>query len=459
MSLNRREKTMYLPRLFLSAGVLTAATLTAYAQYPSRISQPQKEAPTLRSIAVLEWAGEEDKPKSSRLVPVTVFSEGVYQDGDLYMARPAPLALTSETQYELQESGVPKGYFDVMQAGKLEDSWFGYGNWQPLKPPSPPKSAQSRLTPEVVVDADDDKPHLKRHAGSEAPEDAGKPGAGTSSSSGSQKTSPQQKNSQTTPPPTPEDPDRPHLRKRPKDAGTPSSDVGVEAMAPDSGNDPDRPKLHRGQPLTPPTFVADKLTGIPENLHQMVAVSDASDRPPHSFAYTWANAEEESSAKSALEQLAWREVAPPKSSESPKVAGATKGTTRRRTPATPKTAASAPQPHFADEKFKTFELAYGSGPTMVFSARTEGEAADQHFITLVAETDLYGTPHVLLTRTTDSGHLDQTPQLRLIDAVDADGNNRGELLFELRGKKERQFALYSVTRGRIEQIFTTSMMP
>lgn len=456
MSLNRREKTLHLSRLFLSAGLITAVASTGYAQYPGKVSEPQKDAPALRSVAVLEWTGDAEKPKASRLIPVTVFNEGDYQDGGLYMARPAPLALTYDTQYELEESGIPKGYFNVTQAGRLAESWFGYGTWQPLKSPTPPKGGQSRLTPEVVVDADDDKPHLKRHAGSEAPEDAGKPGAGTSSSPGSQKSSsPDQKNSsKASPPSAPEDPDRPHLRKRPKDAGTPASEVGVEAMAPDSGSDPNRPKLHRGQPQTPQTFVADKLTGIPEDLHQMVAVSDASDRPQHSFVYTWANPEEEATARAALEQIAWKDLAP---ASPPPPKAKVSSTTRRRTTAVPATA--APKPHFEDEQFKAFELAYGSGATMVFSARTEGEGSDQHFITLLAETDLYGTPHILLKRTTDGGHLDQTPQMRLIDAVDADGNNRGELLFEMRGQKERQFVLYRITRGRAEQIFATATLP
>ena len=43
----------------------------------------------------------------------------------------------------------------------------------------------------------------------------------------------------------------------------------------------------------------------------------------------------------------------------------------------------------------------------------------------------------------------------LVDAVDALADNRGELLFELRGAGQRQFALYRVLRGTAEKIFAT----
>jgi len=39
------------------------------------------------------------------------------------------------------------------------------------------------------------------------------------------------------------------------------------------------------------------------------------------------------------------------------------------------------------------------------------------------------------------------------DAVDAMADNRGELLFELRGATQRQFALYRVLRGQAEKLF------
>ncbi len=92
---------------------------------------------------------------------------------------------------------------------------------------------------------------------------------------------------------------------------------------------------------------------------------------------------------------------------------------------------------------------------MVLSAHTDGPAKQQKFVTLIAQPDLYGNALVLLKNVTDGEHLDETPRMHLVDAVDALADNRGELLFELRGATQRQFALYRVLRGTAEKIFVT----
>jgi hypothetical protein len=83
----------------------------------------------------------------------------------------------------------------------------------------------------------------------------------------------------------------------------------------------------------------------------------------------------------------------------------------------------------------------------------------QKFVTLIAQPDLYGGIVVLYKSVTDAAHLDERPRMRLVDAVDAEGDNRGELLFELRGKDQRQFAMYRVLRGSAEQLFATVALP
>ena len=70
---------------------------------------------------------------------------------------------------------------------------------------------------------------------------------------------------------------------------------------------------------------------------------------------------------------------------------------------------------------------------MVLSAHTNGSGAQEKFVTLVAQPDLYGNVAVLMKNVTDADDLDDTPRMRLVDAVDALADNRGELLFELRG--------------------------
>jgi hypothetical protein len=83
--------------------------------------------------------------------------------------------------------------------------------------------------------------------------------------------------------------------------------------------------------------------------------------------------------------------------------------------------------------------------------------AQQKFVTLVCQPDLYGNVTTLMKNVTDAAHLDEKPRLRLVDAVDAMADNRGELLFELRGATERQFALYRVLRGQVEKLFTSGV--
>ena len=92
---------------------------------------------------------------------------------------------------------------------------------------------------------------------------------------------------------------------------------------------------------------------------------------------------------------------------------------------------------------------------MVLSAHTDGTGAQERFVTLVAQPDLYGNMLMLLKNVTDAAHLDDTPRMRLIDAVDAIADNRGELLFELRGATQRQFVLYRVLRGQADKLFTS----
>ena len=107
-----------------------------------------------------------------------------------------------------------------------------------------------------------------------------------------------------------------------------------------------------------------------------------------------------------------------------------------------------------DVQFRVFELAYGAGATMVYTANTGGPLAQEKFVTIIAQPDLYGNMIVLLKHVTDGAHLDDNPQMRLIDAVDAQADNRGELLFELRGNTQRSFALYRVARSHAEKLFT-----
>ena len=185
-------------------------------------------------------------------------------------------------------------------------------------------------------------------------------------------------------------------------------------------------------------------------MQQTVAVSDAVDRPEHVWNYTWANPDDEDKMKAGMEDLA-------RSALGLDAAPATPAKPATRTTAAHKSARPVPPPApLLVEQFRVFQLAYDGGATLVLSAHTAGTGVQEKFVTLIAQPDLYGGIVVLAKNVTDATSLDLTPRMRLIDAVDAEADNRGELLFELRGSTQRQFALYRILRGEARRIFLSA---
>jgi hypothetical protein len=441
--------------------LIGTAAAAAFGQYPGQVANKSKDTPELRAIAVLEYTGDESKPKSSRLVPITVYDGQALQDGNVYLARPQPLALAGEVEYELERNGEPIGLFDIKNSGQEQGSWVGYGAWKPMP------SAKPALPKPVIdegFDANDDKPVLHR----KHPDESKRSGSGNSGSSDSSSSAP------------PADPDRPTLHKKTPDpdSGTTNSDSATDpdrptlhkkdstdpnqpvlhaksnaSEDPDESNsaftDPDRPRLKRGKGNGNSLNVLPSLMGLPPDMNQAVAVSDAKNRPDHPWTYAWANPEDELKMKRSMESIARDALglAPPTAKPAPKRT-ASKSKSKPAAPA-------PPPPELTGEQFRVFELAYGSGATLVLSAHTDAPLAQQKFVTLIAQPDLYGNVLVLLKNVADGSHLDDVPRMRLVDAVDAMADNRGELLFELRGATQRQFALYRVLRGTAEKVFVS----
>jgi hypothetical protein len=428
-----------------------------------------------------------------------VLDGGQLQDGAVYLARPEPMALFPEVEYVLQQDGKAIGLFDIDKAGQQLGSWVGFGAWKPM-PAAHPKPSAAEL---AKTHFDDDEPgdgqpvlHRKHHSddapaagtgsgsssgssdGAAAPSDPDRPvlhkkadtsdgsagSAGTASagtisgspaaagsSAGSdedpdrptlhRKTSASDSASGT----ADDDPDRPTLHRSKK--SKPAEQADIEAAPGET--DPDRPRLKRGKADNNSLQVSPTLMGLPPDLNQAVAVSDAKTRPDHPWDFTWTNPDDEGKMKSALEDIARDALglnAPP---------APAKPATRRTAPRKTAKPVAPPPATLEGEQFRVFELAYGSGATLVLSAHTDGPPPQQKFVTLIAQPDLYGNVLVLKKAVTDGAHLDDTPRMRLIDAVDAMADNRGELLFELRGSTQRQFALYRVLRGQAEQLFIT----
>ena len=513
----RRARLLLMSRTVAVVLGLTAA-IPASAQYPGQIVKTGKETPELRSIAVLEWTGDLGKPKTSRLVPVAVLDGGELQDGGIYLARPEPLALAGEVEYELDQDGKPVGLYDIKNTGQEQGSWVGYGWWKPMPVERPRRPALDMA--KFDDDARSDEPVLHRkHRAGDAPS-----GSGSSGSSGSGSAGSGSSGSGSSGPAADSDPDRPTLHRSPSsgssDAGTagttpagttntgstsssneptlhrkdssdstgtgsgsgssasgsssttgaddpdrpvlkknhkkPPEDVAHVDSVPNDA-DPDRPRLKRGRSNADNLKVTPSLMGLPPDMQQAVAVSDAKTHPVHPWDYQWANPDDETKMKSALEDIARNALGlnPPPAPPAPKKTAqktATQKTTTRKTAKL--VAPSAPAP-LQDEKFRVFELSYGAGATLVLSAHTAGPLAQEKFVTLVAQPDLYGNVLVLLKNVTDGAHLDDTPRMRLVDAVDALADNRGELLFELRGATQRQFALYRVVRGQAAKLFAS----
>jgi hypothetical protein len=558
--------------LCIAAIVVSCAATAAFAQYPGKITKGDKPAPVLRSVAVLEWVGAPGKPSASRLVPVTVFDGEQLNDGTIYLTRPEPLALANGVEYELQTAGKPIGIFDVAGAGEINGTWEGFGKWKPLTAPEAAKASEAFNTSTLYGskndagndanhDAENDQPVLHRKHPKDSDDSssgsASNAGSADSSAKSSSDTSSASKTSDGTTSSESSDPDRPTLHRKPGgDASSSSSTSGTSSGSSGAGSgnvdpdrptlhrsphaadddtaggssnvapDPDRPRLTRGRPAGLEDAEAPKLKGFPPSMQQAVAVSDASKRADHPWKYTWANMDDEYKMKTALEAIARTALgldtppAPPK--PAPKTAAA-KARAARAKKATP---VEQPEPvELADEKFRVFELAYGSNATLVLTAstplpdapastdsasagnpstdkaaptepdsdeppppvikrgkptsntttvkpapattktpaktatQTTAKPGPQKYVTLVAQPDLYGGIIVLFKSVTDAAHLDETPRMRLIDAVDAMADNRGELLFELRGKTQRQFALFRVMRGSAEQLFATAAIP
>jgi hypothetical protein len=448
--------------------------LPAAAQYQGEINtarNPQQ----LRAVGIVEWTGDKDHPKTSRLIPISVFDGQDLQDASVYLAQPEPMALESGVEYVLQQDGQPQGLFDITGAGQQQGSWVGFGAWKGLPKPKAPPAQVAKI--DADNDAQSDEPVLHRKHSSADSKGGSSTGAngpapdpdrptlhkGGDTSSGDSDTNANA--------PAP-DPDRPVLHPAPPTSpGTSSNDssqpAGNQQKNSEDGGyvtnvardaDPDRPHLFYGKAAGYNAPVLPSLVGLPPDMNQEIAVSDPTVRPAHGWDYSWANPDDELKMKADMEDLARQALGLPPSPAATPATSASKTTSRTATAHKPTRLTLPPAP-LLDEQFHTYELAYGSGATMVLSAHTAGADGPMKFVTLVAQPDLYGHVAVVLKSVADSEHLDDTPRMKLIDAVDARADNRGELLFELRGATQRQFALYRVLRGDVSRIFLTSAEP
>lgn len=185
----------------------------------------------------------------------------------------------------------------------------------------------------------------------------------------------------------------------------------------------------------------------PKPVDLIPAISDAGgpDARPYVFDV---KPEEETAYRSKMLDLAAAELRGPTKSETTRVSP---------TQRTGKTVAA--KPAFTDIQLRIFDLSNSNQPVLVLWARTlppaakTAAAAVPREITLVARTNLEGDLHKLFFSTTDPQHLDVAPHMELIDAVDADGDGRGELLFRRTSDAGTSYAIYRATADQLWPLF------
>jgi hypothetical protein len=554
-------------------GTATLAASITVAQM-HKVAKPEQ---VVRAVGVYEWTGDFAKPTASRLIPVSLFIEGKFEDAGIYTARPIPFALLPGNLYILQSAGVDKGTLDLAYAKHLQaveptgdlafdDGWFGYGSVKPLAAPKKTLALKpSKTLPVITASTDPNRPHFGSKPSTDTTPAIGsdpskptstqtttqttnKPDTTTASSTASPSssddpdrptmkrrssdtagsgttTTPSTTSSTSTPA---DDPDRPSMKRRTPDSTTSGSDTttttasttqtgstpaddsdrptmkrrnpdtntdstgSTTANSPASSDDPDRPtlkrhtvedakkeknndiatvtstgslnddpgrpNLHRGKPTSAMTETdLPKLTGLPSNLHQMVAVSDAANRDPHPFTLEWDDEAQHQAILQKMQGMARDQLAAygstpatPTPTPAPVVKKTAPTTIRsRRTTTTP------PPIPLLDEELRAYTLSYGGAATYVYSANTGGTGAALCYVTIVAQADGLGDIKPAIQSVTDAAHLYHTPKMQFVDVVDAEASNRASLLFELRSQNSRQFALYRVIASHPEQIFLT----
>jgi hypothetical protein len=305
-------------------------------------------------------------------------------------------------------SGVPAGLFTVRGAFELHDAWYGDGIWSP----GVTGSAKSES-------GDDERPRLHRAGSASALPPA--PGASPSAP-------PAQ------PEPEPNDPNRPTLhRGKPSAGGIPSS----QSPAARTGESPvptksDETPAGTGEPLVP--------TKSDDTPAPLVAVSDEQAQETRPYLFQWSRDEEER-LTGEMKALAAAEVV------------------RR---------AGGGQPSLDQLQVRAFDLNTDNLAEMVLSARAtvdktapKGKKAPTriYYATVVARTTVSGELRKLFAAVTSSAWLGSVPRMELVDAVDADGDNYGELLFTLLTDSGRGYALYRVGRDELFKLVETGPVP
>jgi hypothetical protein len=481
--------------MWLAAAPLAAQILTQYARKGAVDKGP-------RALGLVQLA---PSGKKGRLIPIAIMLDGKFFDAGSYKASPVPMALDFDTVYEAFRTGVSQGVFTITQPGQLNHVWIAEGTWLPAGMVDP-KKAKKYSTPVIADDDRDGPPVLHRRAeksdsdseadtkkadkskddkskdeqkasttatgatpatpASTAPASGGTSGAstaGTTPATTASSNAPAASDSAKVPAATP-----------PDAAKTAAPSTTAKAAADDETiQDPNRPRLRRGKPestehreayatfdtaIYAPATPSNGKTDAKQALETVPApvlipaISDAGGPDPRPYLYELKPVEEAIYRNKMLD-LAGQQL------RSHGGAAEKTSATARKTAAS-KSGAKAAKPEFDYVSLHIFDLSNSNEPVLVLSAKThpadpgaKGSIEEPQEITLIARTNLEGDLQKIFFSQTDSKHLYSGPRMELIDAVDADGDGRGELLFRRTFDDGSAYAIYRVTSDGLWPLF------
>ncbi len=347
------------------------------------------------------------------------------------------------------------------------------GTPPPTTPSTPPPSSKSG----------DEPPRLSRGTSPSSPDSTQtNPPAGTPTSAPS------------TSPSTPSTSSKPADQKSPDQKSTDQKSADTKPTTPpppasDSGaTESGRPRLRRGMPTKPlpdeedvpgytrigstpssPSSSAAKAAApADQTVDTVPAISDAAGPEAHSYAFQWLPDEEQDRRKQiialAKDQVRAYLAAQAKATTTSAKAQTAHASTSKG-PAAKSAAAKLKDPILDDAHMTTFDPWLSNQPVIVFSAQAHmppppagaAHSATQdelvYSVLIVAYPDIYNNLHKLYAGVTDKYHLDVTPRLELIDAVDADGDGRGEFLFKKTSDAGTGWVIYRPTADKLYKMF------
>ena len=425
-----------------------------------------------------------------RLIPIAIMMDGKFYDAGSYKAAPVPMALDFGIVYEGFRAGMSQGVFTITQPGQLNHAWIAEGTWFPAGTKIPEK--KKKYSEPKIADDDKDAPPVLHRRAEKTDSDSGPKSDSASKDKDADANKDASRDQQkpasppaasTAPPPAnaPSSPDSAKTSTAADAAKTPAPLETAKASEADEPlADPNRPRLRRGKPdakahseayatfdswpdvtanATPVTGVATPdakgakdAAAAAAQIVVIPAISDAGGPDPRPYIYEMKPAEE-AGYRSKMLDLAATQVRAQGNS-------ATKGATATSKKSSGIKSAKLPKPAFYEISLRIFDLSNSNEPVLVLSAKTHppvvratGSAEEPKEITLIARTNLEGELRKLFFSETDSAHLDVAPRMELIDAVDADGDGRGELLFRRTFDSGTVYAIYRVTADGLWPLF------